>query len=156
MAGLVRLPHRAINIENIAERALRVDVGGEDAAIGTGPADLAGAQQHRAGAVTEQHAGAAVPPVEDARVDLAADHQRGARLADPDHRVGDRQRIDEAAARGRQVEAEAARAQFRLHAQRGRRKRLVGRGGGQDDGVHLAAVATRRRASAARAARVAM
>ena len=39
------------------------------------PRPSAGAQEHRAGAVAEQHAGAAVLPVQDARVDLAADHQ---------------------------------------------------------------------------------
>ena len=33
-------------------------------------------QHHRAGAVAEQHAGAAVVPVEDARKHLGADHQR--------------------------------------------------------------------------------
>ena len=60
------------------------------------------------GAVAEQHAGAAVLPVQDARIDLAADHQDAARLAGADHAVGDRQRVDEAGAGRRDVEAEAA------------------------------------------------
>ena len=40
------------------------------------PFDGAASQHHRAGAVAEQHAGAAVAPVEDAREGLGADHQR--------------------------------------------------------------------------------
>ena len=37
---------------------------------------VAGDQHDRAGAVAEQHAGAAVVPVEDAREHFGADHQR--------------------------------------------------------------------------------
>jgi hypothetical protein len=39
------------------------------------PGFLGGSQNHGAGAVAEEHAGAAVVPVEDAREDLGADHQ---------------------------------------------------------------------------------
>ena len=73
------------------------------------PLPVPAAQEHRPGAVAEQHAGAAVLPVQDARVDLGADHQHAVRLAGADHRVGDRKRVDEAGAGGGEVEAEAAR-----------------------------------------------
>ncbi len=107
---------------------------------------VARAQEHRAGAVAEQHAGAAVLPVQDARIDLAADHQDAARLAGPDHAVGDRQAVDEPGAGRRQVEAEAPRdAQCRLHAQRGGGKRLVRRAGRQDDRVHVRGASPRHR-----------
>ena len=49
-------------------------------------------QHDRAGAVAEQHAGAAVVPVEDARKGLRADHERGARLAHLHEIVGHRER----------------------------------------------------------------
>ena len=66
----------AVHVEDVAERALRVQMGGEDALVAA--AARAGAQEHRPGAIAEQHACAAVLPVQDTRVDLATDDQRAA------------------------------------------------------------------------------
>ena len=60
-----------------------------------------------AGAVSEQHAGAAVGPVEDAREGLRADHQRALVGAALQEIVGGRQRKDEAGADRLQVERRA-------------------------------------------------
>ena len=103
-------------------------------------AALAGAQHHRAGAVAEQHAGAAVVPVEDAREGLGADHQRACAPGRAQEVVGDRQRIDEAGADRLHVEGGAARhAERGLHRGGGGRKGLVGRGGREHDQVDVAA-----------------
>ena len=69
----------------------RIDLGVEHAAVGIVALALVGLQHDRAGAVAEQHAGAAVVPVEDARHGLGADHQHGLGLAGADEVVGDRQ-----------------------------------------------------------------
>ena len=104
------------------------------------PGVVAGAEHHGAGAVAEQHAGAAVVPVEDAR-----DRPRRR----PPARSGTcprrtnwsavAQRVDEAAAHRLHVEGRAARrAELRLqHAGRAREDH-VRRGGGDDDEVEVA------------------
>ena len=85
-------------------------------------------QHHGAGAVAEQHAGAAVLPVEDARVGLGADHQRRPHLPALDEVVGDRQREDEARAYRLHVEGGAAgHAELGLHARGRRREGIVRR-----------------------------
>src|SRR5437764_1322691 len=55
-------------------------------------------QHDRTGAVAEQHAGATIGPVEDAREGLGANHQRSPRLAEAQRVVRDREREDEAGA----------------------------------------------------------
>ena len=94
-------------------------------------------EEHRAGAVAEQHGGAAVRPIQDAGIHLRPDHQHAAHLAAADHRVRDPEAVDEAAARGRHVEAEAAGTDLCLHRHRRRRECLVRRAGAEDDGVHV-------------------
>ena len=64
-------------------------------------------QHHRAGAIAEQHAGAAVLPIEDARERLGTDHDGALELAGLDEVVGDRQGVDEARADGCDVEGRA-------------------------------------------------
>ena len=128
---------RAIDMQDVAQSALGMQVGGKNAAIDAAAA-LAGAEEHGTGAVTEQHTGAAVLPVQDARVDLAADHQHAVRVAGADHAVSDRQCVDEPGAGGGDVEAETAgHAERRLHAQRRGREGLIRRAGGQDDRIDL-------------------
>ena len=61
----------------------------------------------RAGAVAEQHAGAAIGPVEDAREGLRADHQRALVHAGAQQAVGGGKRVDEAGAHRLQVERRA-------------------------------------------------
>ena len=89
-----------------------------------------------AGAVAEQHAGAAVGPVEDARKRLRADHQRARERAGFEQAVGGRQREDEAGAYRLQIEGGAVGdAELRLHRHGARRKGVVGRRGGEHDEV---------------------
>ena len=63
--------------------AVGAQMGRQQAAVGGLPVLLLGAQDHGAGAVAEQDAGAAVLPVEQAREGLGADHERGLGLAAP-------------------------------------------------------------------------
>ena len=137
MAGMVRLTHRAIDIQNIAQRAVTVQMGGQHAAPGIGTAAVGRAKQHRTGTITEQHAGAPVLPVQNAGIDFTADDQHGACLPGLDQRVCHRHGINETAARRRQVEAEAAHTQRRLHPHRRGREGLIGRGSGQNHGIHV-------------------
>ena len=96
-------------------------------------------QRQGAGAVAEQHAGAAVLPVENAREGLGADHQRGARLAEPQRIVGRRQRKDKPGADRLYVKGGAAvHAEPRLHLGRGRREGVVRGRGGEDDQIEVA------------------
>ncbi len=72
-------------------RAIRANDGVVDAM-----AVRAGLEQHRAGAVAEQHAGGAVRVVDDRRHLVGADHHDLARLTGTDELRRDGQRIDEA------------------------------------------------------------
>ena len=107
-------------------------------------AEVAGAfgrlEDHRAGAVAEEHAGGAVGEVEDAREGLGADHHHPPRPAGADQRVGLGEREDEAGADRLDVEGEAAaHADRALHLYRGRGKGLVGGRGGDDHRVDVGA-----------------
>ena len=93
-------------------------------------------QHDGAGAVAEQHAGAAVVPVEDAREGLGADHQRALERAGAQEIVGGGEREDEARAHRLQVEGRAmVDAEPVLHRDRGRGKGVVRRRGRQHDQV---------------------
>ena len=95
-------------------------------------------QHDRAGAVAEQHAGAAVGPVDEARQAFDADHERALRLAEADVLVGDRERVDETAAGGLERERRAAVDVEALLQQRaGVREDQVGRGRADDDEVDV-------------------
>ena len=97
-----------------------------------------GLEHDGAGAVAEQHAGAAVAPVENARERLRADHQRPLVRAGAQEIVGGRQRKDEAGADRLQVEGDAMiDAQRVLDRDRGRRKGVVRRRGRQHDQIDL-------------------
>ena len=125
---------------------------GQDAAIVRRALALLGLQHDRAGAVAEQHAGAAVVPVEDAREGLGADHQRGRGEAALDHAVGDRQSVDEAGADRLDVEGgPLGHAERRLHARRRGGEGPVRSGGGEHDEVEVASLS--RPPGRARAAR---
>src|SRR5689334_1043228 len=97
-----------------------------------------GGEHDCAGAVAEEHAGAAIVPVEDAREDFRADHQRAFRLAGADEVVGGREAVDEAAAHRLHVEGRLALdAELGLQKARGARKDIVRRRGRNDDQVEL-------------------
>ena len=88
--------------------------------------------------VAEQHAGRAVGPVEQAREGLGADHQRALVRAGDEELVGRRDGEDEAGADRLQIEGDAVSdPERRLHLGRHRRKRVVGRRGGDDDEVDV-------------------
>ncbi len=112
-------------------------------------------EHDRTCAVAEQHARAAIVPVEDARVDLRADDERVARRACRYHLVGDRERVHEPRAHCRDVECRAAvpDAELVLHDARGRRKDHVGRRRRHDDEVDVAGLHARGRNGFARGVR---
>ena len=114
-------------------RAVGMQVRGQDAR-------LARRLQHdRAGTVTEQHAGAAVGPVEHARQRFGADHQRTFRGPRTHELVGGRQRENETRTSGIDVECGAAvRADAMLHQAGGARKNDVRRGRADDQQVDVA------------------
>ena len=93
-------------------------------------------QDDSAGAVAEQHAGAAVVPVEDPREGLGADHQRALEVAGAQQTVGGRQREDEARADRLQIEGRAmGDAEGGLHRDRGGGKGIIRRRGAEHDEV---------------------
>ena len=119
-------------VEDRRVAAVGVQVAGEDAGR------VRGLEHDRARAVAEEHAGAAILPVEDAREDLGADHERAAMRARADEEVGGGERVDEARAHGLHVEGRAAlHAELRLQQAGARRKHHVGRRGGDDDEVDV-------------------
>src|SRR5207247_3151432 len=67
-----------------------------------------GGEHHGASAIAEEHTGAAVVPIEDAREDFGADHQGFFVNTTPDKAVGGGERIDETAAYRLHVECGAA------------------------------------------------
>ena len=110
-----------------------------------------GLQHHRACAVTEQHAGGAVGPVQKARHGFRADQKHGVGLAAADEIVGHRQAIDEAGADRLHVEGRTmGHAQSRLHAGGGGGKGFVRRGGAADDRCRVRPHRCRRRPGRAR------
>ena len=94
---------------------------------------------HRgAGAVAEEHAGAAVVPVEDARGGLGADHQRARRELVLEEAVGGGNGIDEARADRLEVERGAVvHAELLLNHRGGGGEGEVGRRGRDDDEVDV-------------------
>src|SRR3546814_7336587 len=83
---------RAIDIENAALAAVGMKMRRQDAGR------VAGLEHHRAGAIAEQHAGASVTPVKQAREHFGTDHQCALRLAAGDEFVSHCQCVDEAGA----------------------------------------------------------
>ena len=101
-----------------------------DAGFGVRP------ENHRAGAITEQHCSAAIFPVDDPRIHFGADNQGAAMLARSDQVVGDRQRVNETAADGLNIERGAPLySQLRLHDASRARKNVVGCRRGHDDEI---------------------
>lgn len=122
-------------VEQALVAAVRRQLGMQDAWL------VGLAQHHGAGAVAEQHAGAAIIPVQHARHDFGADHQRLLGQAALDVGVGRGQRVDEAGAHGLHVKGlHAGQSQLLLQDAGGAGKNHVGGGGGDDDQVDLALV----------------
>jgi len=82
--------------------AIGVEGAGENAGF------ICGFQHHGAGAIAEQHAGAAIRPVEDAGEHFGTDHQRTLVRTGADELFGDGHRINKAAAHRLYVESGSA------------------------------------------------
>ena len=140
----------AVDIEDVVLAAVGMEMGRQHAAV-AGAACRRRVQHHRAGAVAEQHAGAAVVPVEDAREGLGADHQRGARLPERGSKLSAtasaKMKPEHTACTSKA--APRCHAELRLDLGRGRREGLVGGRGREHDQVEVAAAHARRAASAA-------
>ena len=130
--------HAAIHMQQFAIAPVAVQVAGQDAAIVAGARAFLRLQHHGAGAVAEQHAGAPVGPVHDAREGLGPDHQDAAGQPRAQHRIGIGQRKDEARADRLHVIGKAARDPQALLNHRGdRRKGEIGCRGRQHDPVDI-------------------
>ena len=120
--------------QRVAAAAVHVVLEVDDADLGI----VAGLDDGRAGAITEDHARGAIGVVDDARHDVGADHQRVLARAGGHHLRRRRQRIGESRARGEQVVAPGARrANLVLHQARRARKQHVGRRRADDDEVDV-------------------
>jgi hypothetical protein len=119
--------HVAGRAQDVVLGAVRIQPRGQNARL------FRGAEHHCAGTVAEQHAGAAIAPVQNAGEDLGADHKGVVRPAGPDESVGGGERVDETAAHGLDIKGRgAARPQIRLH-QAGRAGENEVRRGSRDD-----------------------
>ena len=129
------------HLEQIAPATVGTDLEAEQPVPAPRPAE-----HHRAGAVAEQDAGRAIAPVEQPREHLGADHQRRIGQSRLDLRVGLRQRVDEPAAGGGQVEGgDVVGADLLADQRRGGGEVVVGAGRGGHDQVDLIRLDTRRR-----------
>ena len=106
----------------------------QQAVVGPG----AGLHRHGGGAIAEQHAGAAIVPVDPAAELVGADHQGAAHAAAADVLAGGDQGKQEAAAGGRDVEGHGVAGPQHPLDPRGRTEEVVGAGGGQNDQVQVA------------------
>ena len=70
--------------------AVGIDMGGKDAGVADAAGVLDPLHDHRAGAIAEQNAGAAIGPVENAREGLGAQYQHRPGIAAANETVGDR------------------------------------------------------------------
>src|SRR5260221_867010 len=113
------------------------------AAVGVQPAGVdsrlvAGHQHRGAGAVAEQHAGAAIIPVEDAGKDFRADNESTLRISTLYKIICNSKAINETAAYGLHVEGGTAfHAELRLQQGGGAGKHHVRRRGGDDDEIDV-------------------
>jgi hypothetical protein len=102
------------------------------------PLWVCASEHDRAAAVAEQHAGAPVLPIEDAREGLGADHDGALELAGLEEIVGHRQGVHEARAHRLHVEGGAfGDAEAGLDAHGGSGEGAVRRGGGADDEIDV-------------------
>src|SRR3546814_15282214 len=96
MAHCLGRRRTAVDVEQVAMTAVRMEVRRQDATVLRIAGTLRRSQNDRAGAVAEQDAGAAVIPVENAREGFGADDQRRASLPGTDEIVRPRPRIQDA------------------------------------------------------------
>ena len=134
MIGLVLETHRHPDrvVQQMTVRAVGVNVRGDHAL------SLISPEHHRAGAVTKQHAGAAVIPVEHSREGLGANHQRGLGRAGLDEFLRHAERVDEPGASGIDVKGRAFLDPQAILQQAGSAgEDHIRRGGADDDQIDL-------------------
>ena len=120
------------------ERAVGEDVRREDAAPASASSSLSGPTTTAPAPSPKSTQVVRSLPVEDAREQLDADHEHVLRRAGAHELVGDGQAVDEARARGADVERRAVLgADLLLHVHRGRRHRHVAADRADDDHVEL-------------------
>ena len=124
--------HPLGDLQEVLVGAIGADVGGDD------PRFLAGAQDHRPGAIGEQDAGGTILPVEEAGHGVRPDDQGAFGAAGADELIGDAQGIDEARADRLDIEGgDALNPQPRLDDAGRAGKDLVRGRGGEDDEIDL-------------------
>src|SRR5690625_2534414 len=124
----------AVYIERVVMAPVRIEMGGQDAALGGGAVRRRCRQHDGAGTVAKEDAGAPVAPVEDATEGFGSHDQRIVRLTAADEVVGYRQRIDEAATHRLYIESHAScKTELRLYPGGRRGEGLIRSGGGTDD-----------------------
>ena len=127
-AAYLAAAHRPRHRQDVGIAAVGVQMAGHDSR------GFVLLQHHRAGAVAEKHAGRAIIPVENARIDFRRHHQRVSVLSRTHEFVGGAESIDEAAAYCLNIERRAAfRAELRLQHARGAREHHVRRSGRDHD-----------------------
>ncbi|CEE61807.1 hypothetical protein XAC2852_230020 [Xanthomonas citri pv. citri] len=125
-----RDPHRVP--QQLFLAAIGVQMGAEDAGL------FVGLEDHRAGAIAEQHAGGAIGPVDDAGQGFCANHQHGLGVATAHELVGHAERVDKTRACSVDVHRTATDVtQSGLQQTGGRRKDQVRGGGADDDQIDL-------------------
>lgn len=96
-------------------------------------------ENHGAGAISEEHTGRPVRPVQDLRKAFSSDHHRTLATAGGQHGVRHIERIDEPGADRLHIEGHRLmRAKLVLHLGRSRGKGVVRRAGGDDDEIKVA------------------
>ncbi|ENN85877.1 hypothetical protein RHSP_17726 [Rhizobium freirei PRF 81] len=137
-ADRARRGRPAVDVELFLVRAIGAQACGQHAAIRVGAAPLARFENQRTGAVTEENAGRAIRPIEDAGKRLGADDQHTLGKAAANIGVGSRHRIDETAADGLNIEGKAVmHAEPVLNIDRGCRKGVVRRRRRDDDQIEI-------------------
>ena len=129
----------ARHAQDVFVLAVGVQIGGQNAGL------VRGFEHHRASAIAKQHTGRAVLEVEDAAENFRPDHQSPFGRAGLDHRIGDRQCVNEAAAHRLDVKRRTTGcAQFVLNHGSHRREHHVGGRCGHDDQVDVCCDQARR------------
>src|SRR5207249_2049330 len=129
----------AVDVEDVVLATIRMQVIGQNKAA-IGPCSWDRLQHDGTCAVAEEHAGATVFPIEDARERLRSDDEGGSRLAEANGVVGDREREYEPRTDGLHVKRRPPpHSEAGLHLCRCGGKRVVRGRGGKNEKVEIAA-----------------
>ena len=130
--------YATIDIQQVAKLPVAVQISRQNATVAGQTGLLDPLQYKRPGAVTEQHAGAAVGPVHQLGKRLGPDHQHLFGLTRHDQRIGRGQGIDKPRTNRLQIKGKATgHAKTGLHHGRRRRKSQIGGRGRQHDHINI-------------------